>query len=50
MLLALFEIWSDRWLLEQHLVAYNIYPLEKKNVLHLYSARPHWSRVPRPHI
>lgn len=30
MLLALFEIWSDRSLLEQHLVVYNIYPLEKK--------------------
>lgn len=30
MLLALFEIWLDRSLLEQHLVVYNIYPLEKK--------------------
>lgn len=36
MLLALFEIWSDWLLLEQHLVAYNIYPLEKKKKKEAY--------------
>jgi len=42
MLPSLSETWSDWLLLEQHLVAYNIYPLEekKRNILHLYRARP----------